>query len=77
MTTQTTDAIGAALDYVDAALTGPPTFAETVLDTYGVRLVSRGMGAILVFLIIDAAVKAECGPHEIVQRIRETYGGTE
>lgn len=69
------DSIGAALDYVEAALTGLPAYAETVHDAYGAGRISRGMSALLVILVTDAARSSESDTHEIIQRMREAYGG--
>jgi hypothetical protein len=67
------DSIGAALDYVEAALTGLPSYAETIAAAYGPGRISRGMAALLVILVTDAAADSENDPSEIIQRMRETY----
>ena len=67
------DTISAALDYVEAALTGLPAYAETVADMYGAGRISRGMSALLVILVTEAARASETDTHEIVQRMREEY----
>jgi hypothetical protein len=65
-----------ACDYLRAALSGQPIFAETVADNYGPSRVSRGMATLLVYLAIDAAHRTDVTPESIVERMRETYGRT-
>ena len=69
------DSIGAALDYVEAAFTGLPEYTETVAMAYGHGRITRGLGALLVLLITEAAVKSESEPADIIQTMREMYGG--
>lgn len=69
------DSIGAALDYVEAAFTGLPEFTETVAAAYGHGRITRGLGALVVLLITEAAIKADSDPAAIIQTLRQTYGG--
>lgn len=62
----------AACDYLSAAFTGAPMYAETVAAAHGPR-VGRGLSALLVFLISHAADETEKSPSEIVETIRDTY----
>jgi hypothetical protein len=67
--------IDAACDVVEAALTGSQEYTRAVTAVHGLRATTRGMGALLVFLVNDAARESGAEPAAIVQRIRETYGG--
>lgn len=66
----------AACDYLSAAFTGAPMFAETVAAAYGPR-VGRGLSALLVFLISHAADDTGTSPSELVETIRDTYARPE
>lgn len=68
------DAINAALDYLEAALSGLPAYTETVADAYGAGRISRGMSALLIILVSQAAAESESTPREIIHRMREEYG---
>jgi len=72
-----TQDIGAALDYLDAALTGLPAFTETVADNYGHGRIARGQSALLLILITSAARESDAHPRDIIQRMREEYGGVD
>ena len=65
--------IDAAMDYLSAALTGAPVFASTVAEAHGPHRVSRGLSALLVLLITDAAEDSGSRPTEIVETIRGKY----
>lgn len=67
--------ISAALDYLDAAMNGLPAFTATVADAYGHERIARGQCALLLILIAGAAKESGATPHEIIQRMRENYGG--
>lgn len=67
--------INAALDYIEAALTGLPAYTETVAAAYGHGRISRGLSSLLIFLITDASRETERAPAVIIQTMRETYGG--
>lgn len=69
--------VAAACDYLDAAVTGSPEFATLVASVIGPEKVSRGLASVLIFVVNDAAIKADCHPGAIVQRIRENYGGND
>jgi hypothetical protein len=75
MTDDVAGAIGAALDYVEAALTGLPAYTETVAAAYGTGRISRGLSCLLIYLITDAARETERSPAVIIQTMRENYGG--
>ena len=75
MTEDINGAVGAALDYVEAALTGLPAYTETVAAAYGPGRITRGLSTLLIFLITDAARETERDPSVIIQTMRETYGG--
>ena len=66
--------VNAACDYLDAAITGSPEFATLVASVIGPEKVARGCASVLIFLVNDAATKADGHPADIVQRIRENYG---
>lgn len=61
-----------ACDYLSAAFTGAPMYAETVAAAHGPR-VGRGLSSLLVFLISHAADDTGKSPSEIVETIRDTY----
>jgi len=67
--------IGAALDYLDACITGLPAYTETVADAYGHGRIARGQSTLLLLLISGAARETDATPREIIQRMREEYGG--
>lgn len=63
-----------AIDYLLAALSGEPVYAETVADNYGAHRVSRGMATLLIHLAIDTAHRTDNSPEEILETMRITYG---
>ena len=65
--------MAAACDYLAAAFTGAPMFAETIAAAAGPNTVARGLSALLVFLISHAADETGKSPSELVQTIRTTY----
>jgi hypothetical protein len=72
---EVTATIDAALDYVAAALTGLPHYTETVAAAYGAGRISRGLSSLLILLIADAAQHSGNTPAEIIETMRENYGG--
>ena len=66
-------AVDAALDYLAAALAGEPMWAETIANAHGTGRVARGLSALMVMLIVDAANKADADPGDVIETIRATY----
>ena len=77
MTDSPTVLVDVACDYLAAALTGAPVYAETVADAYGAGRVSRGLSTLLVFLVIDAAHHTDTSPESIIESMRAQYGAGE
>jgi len=69
-----TAAISAACDYLDAALTGTPAYADVVAEALGPDDVANGMSALLAYLVCDAAAQSGSTPADVIQTMRETYG---